>query len=609
MREEEVKPAPKFARAAQKPASKKTPVYDDDEDDEVDEDEEEIQPVKKAVKRPVKKARKPEPEDEDDEDEDDEEDVPVYHRSKSPSFTKRPPVRLEHEDNEDDEEYDRDEDEDDDSYEYEPTPPKRKKNGKGNGPLFWILLVAIIVVIICIIVAGVLMLTSGKNGLSCAAQQTSTKQTDVAQPGSDPVPGSSETNPQQESNDMNTVKVEETVNENGQECLTMSIPATPHSMVTIRIPNQEDQNAPNDSDDPVLFKLQILKSYYYPGTPVENPQYQFTPEIFRTEQDGTTHQLIVPTQTLTLPSLTIDLEQPVPNEEGIIMADKNNLVRISGHINDDSFYINMTVDGQQTLVYTGGFFEAEYTMTSDTPTTITLHVEEDNWASATKEITINPYVFVPEKMVLTVDNDRISELKAGSSGTTVTVHGTTLPGATLNAESDDTTKVVCTSVTVDETGNYSFDVTMNPSFYGTSLITLTAEKEDATSDSTQFYVYRMYGDRTAFVKGYNPNYKEVGTGSKNLTMAAMLAQQATYATNNYGFRITAKVDSVTKGEDGYEYVQMTLASGETVYVIDFGEKWDPSSNVGSKYNIYGNFLGTYTDGTTPLFAGYFAMKK
>ena len=54
-------------------------------------------------------------------------------------------------------------------------------------------------------------------------------------------------------------------------------------------------------------------------------------------------------------------------------------------------------------------------------------------------------------MVLTVDNDRISELKAGSSGTTVTVHGTTLPGATLNAESDDTTKVVCTSVTVDET--------------------------------------------------------------------------------------------------------------------------------------------------------------
>ena len=594
--EEEVRVAPKFGRRAPKASARKMDFEDDDDD------EEEPKIGRHAAKKP---AHKSEPEEDDDDDDEEEEDVPAYHRSER--RTKRQPVRLEHEDEDDEDEFNSDQDEDDDSYEYEPTPPKRKKNGKGNGPLFWILLVAIIVVIICIIVAGVMLLTKGENGLSCGAAETTVQQNDNRQPGLDTKQGSNDQN-QQNGNDLNTVTVENTTNDKGQECFTMTIPATAHSIVTIQFPSMDDQVNPNDSDNAIFFKLTVPKAIYYPDAPVDNPQYSFTPQIFRTESDGTTHQLIVPQQTVTLPTLTIDLEQPTPNEEGIIMADKNNNVHISGHVNDDSPYIKLTIDGQESLVYTGGFFETDYTMTSATPVSVTISVEEKNWASATKEITINPYVFTPEKMVLTVDNDRMTELKAGKAGT-ITVRGKTLPGATLTAVSDDTTQVVCSSVTVDGEGNYTFGITMDVKFYGTAMITLNAEKEDAESGSTQFYVYRMYDDRKAFNKGYGSNYKEVGTGSKNLTISAMLAQQSTYATNNYGFRITAKVDSVTKGEDGYTYVQMTLVSGETVYVINFSDKWDPATNVGSKYNIYGNFLGTYTDGTTPLFAGFFAMKK
>ena len=63
------------------------------------------------------------------------------------------------------------------------------------------------------------------------------------------------------------------------------------------------------------------------------------------------------------------------------------------------------------------------------------------------------------------------------------------------------------------------------------------------------------------------------------------------------------------GADGLTYVKLKLTSGETVYAINYGDRWSPASNVGKKYNLYGNFLGMYEDGSSPLFAIYFAVSK
>ena len=69
------------------------------------------------------------------------------------------------------------------------------------------------------------------------------------------------------------------------------------------------------------------------------------------------------------------------------------------------------------------------------------------------------------------------------------------------------------------------------------------------------------------------------------------------------------MESVEQHEDGLTYVKLTLTSGETVYAVNLGEKWDPASNIGKKYNLYGNYLGAYEDTEAPLFAIFFAMNK
>ena len=611
--------AEKKAAPARTPVKIEEPEEDDEEDFDDDFDDEEIEeePVAQKPKKGGFFARKRAPEPEEDEEEEDpdahldepeesddeeeEEYVPVYQRPARKPVKKAPPVRLQE---------DEDEQEDDsdgsDSYEYEPTPPKRKEK-KGSGPLFWILLVSIIIVIACIIVAGVLMLQSS-NVLSCAtaqqgaqpaAQQTATVP-DKTQQGTSTAPDQ-----QTQQNDPDVVGLEEYVNDEGVPCVKLSIIAPPHSVVTLQIPNRADSVTPNDTDNTVIFQLATPKSTFNPDVAMTESTYEVTPVIYRTESDGTTHQLTVPSFTLTFPTLTIDLERPVENEDGIIMADKENRVAISGHVDD--FEVEVTVDGESVVVYEGGLFMADYVMEATEPTTVVITAEKPNYVSTSKEIVVNPYVFVPEKMVLTVANDPVSGLKADKSNT-VSVRGTTIKGATLKATSDYPSQVVCGSVTVDAEGGYTFLITMDPSFYGVSKITVEAEKEDAESGSISFYVYRPYSSKDDFTKGYNKTktYKEIGT--KN-PISTIVAQESTYASPSWGFRITASVESVETGADGLTYVKLKLTSGETVYAINYGERWSPASNVGKKYNLYGNFLGMYEDGSSPLFAIYFAVSK
>lgn len=547
----------------------------------------------------------PEPEDEDEAEDEEEEYVPVYQRPARKTFGKRMPVREEPEEDEDEDEddYDEKDSDEDDSYEYEPTPPKRKNDAKKNGPLFWILLVAIIIVIGCIIVAGVLLLSSSDNQLlSCAAvQQTpttpSTKPSDVE---------ATTQAPDTKENDPNYVKMEEYVNDEGEPCVLFYIYATPHSIVTLQMPNLFDQVIPNESDEPAMIHLKARKSDFSPDVPLTESTYEVKPVVYRTEADGTTTQLEVSSSfVLTFPKMTIDLERPVANEEGVIMADKQNIVAISGHVVDHDTQV--TIDGEPVTVYTGGLFMLDYNMTATEPTTVVIKAEKKNYVTETLELVIQPYVFIPEKMVLTVSNG-IGDLKAGSNNA-VTVRGTTLPNATLTLTSDMPSKVVFGAVSVDGEGNYSFMVSMDASFYGVSKITINAEKEEAESATTSFIVYRAYPTKDDFTKGYGRSKTYIEIGTKN-PITKFMEDQGTYANGNYGFRITATVESASTGEDGVMYVKLKLASGETAYAMNLGDRWNPTENIGKKYNLYGNFLGTYeADGTSPLFAIFFAVSK
>ncbi len=502
----------------------------------------------------------------------------------------------------------------DESFEYEPTPPKRKQQKKKNNTLFTVLLIAIIVVIVGIIVviAGIFL----KDQLGCSKKSNDPgKQgtTAVDNPGTgDPVetastePGTAATQaPEKTDLDAKNAQLLEYRDENNADFIAITVVVPAKSTLTIEFPHQDDYKFVNEEERDMQRKVKIPVEVFYLNTPLEDSEVTFTPSITITGADGSSYSVNCPSFTRTFPKLNITVTAPVADENGVIMAPESNTVTIEATIDDPA--AEVTINGVGTVVYQGGKIMQDFSFpagaTEDDEETITIVATKNDCVSDTKEITIHAYKFIPEEMKLEVKTDALRADKSGK----LTVTGTTLPGATLTATSDNSTNVLCGSVNVDNDGNFSFQITMDPSFYGMSVITLDAVKEGAESGSTKFTVTKSFEDKNAFVKYYNKTktYIEI---PKNVKIDELLANQAQYATSSYGIRITATVVEAIE-IDGEVIVKMTLnKSGETVYVRNFSGKWSPGENVGGKYNIYCNFTGTYSDTGCAEFIGWFAKK-
>lgn len=547
-----------------------------------------------------------------------EEETPV--QIWSPAQTRRKPAPVREEPEEAEEPLTLDEDEDsiyndeealedsEDPFEYEPTPPKRKQQKKKNNTLFTVLLIAIIVVIVGIlVVGGYILITklSGKDKLAPASQNA--EQTEpVDLPGEQP--GTTETQPTEApaSLDSHNAQLQELV-ENNNDLVAITVVVPGKSTVTIDFPNQDDYSFTNSEDKDITRKVKIPVEVFYPNQPLEQPTVEFRPDITITNADGSSYKVDCPAFTRTFPKLNITVTNPIAGEDGMIMAPESNVISVTGNIDDSG--ATVTINDVETVIYDGGYFMYDFKFaddaTEDTEETIRIAAKKNNAVGDTKEITVHAYKFVPEAMKLEVKSDGAS-LQADKNGK-LTVTGTTLPGATLTATSDNTTNVLCGSVNVDGEGNFSFQVTMDTSFYGMSTITLNAEKEGAESGSTKFTVTRGFADKETFLKYYNKtkSYHEI---PKAITIQELLANTAQYASNAYGFRITATVVEVLT-VDGDTVVKMTLnKTNEVVYVHNLSEKWAPADNVGTKYNVYCNFAGTYEDTGCGEFLGWFAKK-
>ncbi len=249
---------------------------------------------------------------------------------------------------------------------------------------------------------------------------------------------------------------------------------------------------------------------------------------------------------------------------------------------------------------------AEKPTPSSITTTTTKPTGEPIPEPTAEQITdVDSSVFVPETMVLDV-NDDILALRADESGK-LTVTGTTLPGAALTAESDDAASVLCGPVTVDDAGTFFFDVTIDASFYGISTITLHASKDGAEDAYTSCIVSRSLADRKAFLDWYSKNkkYVEIGNG---VPLSKYLASLDTYKGNAYGFRLTGTIlETVTEGS--VTYAKMELAdTNEIVYVGNLCTNWAPQDNIGSTYRVYTNLTGTYRDTDCAAFVAWFVAK-
>lgn len=494
--------------------------------------------------------------------------------------------------------------EEEDPFEYEPTPPKRKQQKKKKNTMFTVLLIAIIVVIVGILVLGGYMLL--KNQLNCGsssqrnnpdAQQTGTQtedQTTPSEPAETEAPAL----------DSRTAQLQELIDENNKDLIAITVVVPANSTVVIDFPNQDDYTYENTEAKDITRKVKIPVEVFYPNKPLEEPTVVFQPDITINQADGTSYKVNCPTFTRTFPKLNITITAPIPEGEEPFMAPESNIVSLQGTIDDPA--ADVFVNGVQTVVYTGGVFMYDYKfadgVSEDTVDTITVSATKINCVGDTKEIKVHAYKFIPEPMTLVVKSEG-NALRTDKSGK-LTVTGTTLPGATLTATSDNATNVLCGSVNVDGEGNFSLQITAVDTFYGTSVITLNAEKEGAESASTQFKVLRAWSDYKTFRKFYikNKTYLEVPK------IDDLLANIDLYATNTYGFRISAKVVEVIT-VDGDTIVKMTNnKTNETLYVHKLSTEWKPEENIGSLYNIWCNFTGTYSDTGCCEFDGWFARK-
>lgn len=499
-----------------------------------------------------------------------------------------------------------------DSFEYEPTPPKRKQQKKKNNTMFTVLLIAIIVVIVGILVLGGYLLLRNQLKCSKTPNKGNSETSSVTEPGNtDPGDVDVPSNPNvpsqddQPTLDAHNAQLQELLDENNKELVAITVVVPANSTVTIDFPNQDDYQYVNSESKDVTRKVKIPVEVFFPNQPLDESDIEITPDIAITGADGSSFKVACPSFTHSFPKLNITVTSPIPDESGMVMAPESNVVSISGTIDDPT--AEVAINGVGTVVYTGGVFMYDYKFsdgaTEDTEDTITITATKSNCVSDTKEVRVHAYKFIPEPMTLEVKSDG-KALHTDKNGK-LTVTGKTLPGAELTAVSDNTTNVLCGGVNVDPEGNFSFQITTDASFYGMSVITLEAKKEGAESGTAKFTITKGFKDKDAFVKFYNKTktYLEL---PKHATIPQLLANQAQYATNTYGFRISAQVVEVIT-IDGETIVKMNiLKSNETVYVRNLSDKWAPGDNIGGKYNIYCNFVGTYSDTECAEFLGWFA---
>lgn len=487
-----------------------------------------------------------------------------------------------------------------DEYEYVPTTPAQKKKRKKNGPgkLFWFL-IATLVVIVCIVVVLVIAFNDKMpEFLQFDSCQSASTATDPATDNSSPNPDESaapQTTPIPENND--NIVLTESKNSSGDECVNFVVYLNAGETLTLNFPDRDPEIITNTEQVGRSFELVIQKFNYYPNTPLDTADYVVNPDAVITTANGTQNKLNIPSFTLHFETVNMTLNAPIDVPAEGIMAAEGNVLHLEGTVYDHT--VTLTINGESQMVYAEGVFSGDYVLKGEEQETITVLAQKNNCVSAQVEFIALPYVFVPEPMTLTVVQG-VDALRATTTNK-VTVRGTTTPGATLAAATDNTDAANCGSVAVDAQGNYTFDVTFNNSFHGAVSVTINAVKEGHEDASVVCCVTRAYDDRKAFIKAVE--YIEV---PKPKSMKYLIEH---YTDKDLGFRLIGKITEVFE-ENGYTVVKFSVTSDDTtynVYIMNQSVAWKPAENIGKKYKLYCSPFGKYGDTDDLFVIAWYAM--
>ena len=332
------------------PAPKKEFTYDDYEDDEFGDEDFEDEPVpKKAAKKPAKPAKKaakrsfgkpvPVKDDEDEFSEADEFDD-------ESEFDMDDEFDDEDEFDDDDEEFD---DEDDDDM------PKKR----GTSILFWGLIVLLVALIA---IFGIYIVKKNGGSVSSALSSlTGGKKQGDEQSGDSETADPALAETVSQINQMNTASISEYIDPStGELSYDVNIYAPTGSTVELMTDAslKNGNTATIPSNDHVI--LRIAHDVFMPNKPCETESVTITPNIQVTTPQGETIQLRVDDIIVTVPRLSMTVEQP--EGDTVQQTYNNDPIEIKGTV-DNPELREIYVNDVAYPVYEGGVFTVNYTPT------------------------------------------------------------------------------------------------------------------------------------------------------------------------------------------------------------------------------------------------------
>lgn len=472
-------------------------------------------------------------------------------------------------DDEDDDEY-YDEDEDDDMP---------RKRGKGTAALFWVLIL-LLVALIGVFGAYIVKKNFGGDVNNLIAAVMGTQQSGTAGQG-DAATGDPAGVADDDSK-MFTAEIGTDVDAaTGTDLYVIDVYAPTGSTVKIKTTTELVDNGETTIPTNNHVILTIPQSAFLPNEPLSSETITIKPEITVVTLEGETRAIDVPEVTKQAEVLSITIESPAT--ETVANTYTNDAIPIVGTVADHT--VSVFVNGEQVTVYEGGQFQASYQPTGgETAETITIEAKKNNCVTATKTITVEPYVM--QNASLTVSNDvSVKTYGLRAKDGKVTVTGTTVPGAKVTGTCANA-KVTFGESTVSSTGEYQLPVTVGTG--GAFEITLTASAEGYVDATVTAMVERLPNDDSS-------KYKKACTTLKAEQHAKIVAG----STTSGDFVFTGTITEIT-GTEPYEIVKMKLSTGEEIMVTNRSAKNRfGSDDLNKKKTVAGSLVGLYSDTKLP----------
>ena len=471
-----------------------------------------------------------------------------------------------------------DDDEDEDDYDDDDFDDMPKKRGKGTTLLFWVLIV-LLMALIGVFGAYIVKKNYGGDVNNLVAALTGKE---VA---ATPVPegGGVEAAPADESK-MYTAEIGTDVDAaTDTPVYVIDVYAPTGSTVkinsTTELKNNGETTIPNNNH----VILHVPQAAFLPNEPVETETITIKPSITVTNPEGQTVDIDVPEVTTQAELLDVTIESP--SGESITNTYNNDPIEIVGKVADYS--VGVFINGEQVTVFEDGSFTGSYQPKGGAEAeSITVEARKNNCMSATKTITVEP--FVMQAATLTVTNDVSVAgygLRADEKDNKTTIKGTTVPGATVTATCTNA-KVTFEAATVSDAGEFSMPVTVGEG--GTFLVALSATAEGYTEATASCYVERLPNDSSS-------SYKKACKSLKTEQHAAMVAGTVTSGDYTFTGTVTEVVTSAP-----YESVKMTLSTGEQVVVTNRSAKNRlEADDLNKKKTVAGSYVGLYEDTGLP----------